>query len=435
MPKARVIFQDLLKTDLSKAVSEIFKSFGGGRSLLKSSGDVYIKVNGVDSKPHVYTSPEITGAVVRYFKKQGARKIYVIENCTQGSFTRLVFEITGMRKMCADTGAIPVYLDETREMPFFLQGLNRYVRIPDFVQENLIEGKDENLYISMPKLKTHSMSTVTLGIKNQLGLVHQMSRIPDHNHRLHQKLADIYAGIQPDFTLVDGTEATNFGHYPSQAHQDKCVVPMNLLFGGDDPMAVDVVGAELLGFDLGSVEHLKLAAEYNIGISDFQNIEIVNQDLFDQRKKKFTWDLLEMFPDDVDIIRGEIMCCTEGCRRNTEACLEVFAQDFGGKGGFSIVMGKGADPQKIDQIKGSVHLAGDCAISEWYPMLKKCLGKRKITCSPGCNNLAATVDGLTKWMKITPLQLVPINPLKSLWLLTLAKLNGSRANITPILKI
>jgi hypothetical protein len=38
-------------------------------------------------------------------------------------------------------------------------------------------------------------------------------------------------------------------------------------------------------------------------------------------------------------------------------------------------------------------------------------------------------------MKITPLQLVPINPLKSLWLLTLAKLNGSRANIAPVLKI
>jgi hypothetical protein len=210
---------------------------------------------------------------------------------------------------------------------------------------------------------------------------------------------------------------------------------MNLLFGGDDTMAVDVVGAALLGFDLDSVEHLRLAAEYKIGVSDLERIEIANQDLFDQRKKKFSWNLLELYPEDVDIIRGADLCCTEGCKRNTEAALEVFAQDFGGKGGFSIVMGKGADPQKIEQIKGPVHLAGDCAISDWYPLLKKRLGKKKITCSPGCNNIAATVDGITKWMKITPLQLVPINPLKSLWLLTLAKLNGSRANITPVLKL
>ncbi|NLW66287.1 MAG: DUF362 domain-containing protein, partial [Bacteriovoracaceae bacterium] len=146
---------------LDAAVASMFEAFGGGRGLLKSSRDVFLKVNGIDFKPHVYTSPEVVAAVVRYFQRQGARHVYVMENSTQGNFTRLVFDICGMKKVCDDTGAVPVYLDETAEIPMFLPGLESFVQIPDFIHEHLIRRRRENLYISIPKLKTHSMTTVT----------------------------------------------------------------------------------------------------------------------------------------------------------------------------------------------------------------------------------------------------------------------------------
>jgi len=430
---AKVAFQDVTQ-GLGQAVSLIFDSFGGGKKLLKRSGKVFIKINGVDFKPHVYTSPEIVGSVVRYFFDQGARQVYVIENSTQGNITRLVFEITGMKEMCRKTGAIPVYLDETGEMPMYLPGLERFVEISDFVHEHLIRNRNENLYLSIPKLKSHSMTTVTLGIKNQLGLVHQMSRIADHNFNLHQKLADIFANVQPDFTLVDGLEATNYGHYPPLAQKERCVVPLDVILGGDDPLAVDVVGARFLGFDLEEVEHLRLSAKYKTGESHFDQIEIENRDLFEERKQQFTWALLELFPKDVAIIRGKERCCTEGCKRNTEAVLEVFAQDFGGTGGFTILMGKGIDPEEVANLKAPVHIAGDCAIQEWYPELLGRLGKKNLTISPGCNNLAATIDGLARWMRISPLKLVPVNPFKSMKLLLQAKFHGTSANIPPLIR-
>ena len=431
---ARVRFEDTVQ-GLDTAVSHIFDAFGGGRGLLKSSGNVYLKVNGIDYKPHVYTSPEVVAAVVRYFKNCGARNIYVMENSTQGNFTRLVFEITGMRRMCEETGAIPVYLDEAGEMPLYLDKLESFINIPDFIHENLIRKRKENLYLSLPKLKSHSMTTVTLGIKNQFGLVHQKSRIPDHNFKLHQKLADIYANIRPDFTLIDGIEATNYGHYPALKQKPLCVVPLNVLIGGDDPMAVDVVAAKFLGFDLDKVQHLKLAAEYGFGESVFDRIAIENQHLFEERRKTFSWDLLEKFPEDMRIIRGRTLCCREGCWRNTEAVLEVFGQDFSGKGGFTILMGKGIDPAEVARVTGPVHIAGDCAMAEWYQELKGRLGRRKVTVSPGCNNLAATIDGLGRWMKIPPMRLVPINPLKSLALLLEAHLHGTKANITDVFRL
>jgi len=291
-------------TGIDEAASSVFESFGGGRGLLKASRDVFLKVNGIDFKPHVYTSPEVVSAVVCYFQQQGARHVYVMENSTQGNFTRLVFEICGMKRVCRETGAVPVYLDETGEMPLFLRGLESFVQVPDFIHERLITGRKDNLYISVPKLKTHSMTTVTLGIKNQFGLLHQKSRIPDHNYRLHQKIADIYAAIRPDFTLIDGIEATNYGHYPALAQKELCVIRKNVLIGGDDPLAVDVAAAEFLGFSLDEVEHLRLAAGYGFGESDFLKIEMENQEIFDQRRQKFQWDLLEIFPPGVRIIRG-----------------------------------------------------------------------------------------------------------------------------------
>lgn len=432
---ATVNFQETAQQGLDSAVAAIFGAFGGGKALLKSSGNVFLKVNGIDFKPHVFTSPAVVAAVIRYFQKQGANRVFVMENSTQGNFTRLVFEITGMKRMCRATGATPVYLDETGEMPMYLPGLAAFVNIPDVVHEHLIEKKAENLYISIPKLKTHSMTTVTLGIKNQFGLVHQKSRIADHNFKLHQKIADIFANIQPDFTLVDGLEATNFGHYPAESQTSRCVVPMNLLFGGDNPLAVDIAGGHLLGFQQAEIEHLRLAAAYAPDARSWDQITIENRPLFDKHRQQFSWDLLELFPENVTVVRGQTRCCTEGCKRNTEAVLEVLAQDFNGQGNFSIVMGKDAAPGQVAALKGPVHLAGGCAIADCHTGLLSRLGKKQITLSPGCNNLAATVDGLSKWMKVHPLKLVPVNPMVSLYLLTRAKLSGSKAIIPPLIKL
>ncbi|MFY9397968.1 MAG: DUF362 domain-containing protein [Desulfomonilia bacterium] len=428
---SQVLFADT-NSGLDAAGSSVFERFGGGRGLLKASRNVFLKVNGIDFKPHVYTSPEVVAAAVRYFQGQGARNVYVMENSTQGNFTRLVFEICGLKRVCDETGAIPVYLDETKEMPLYLPKLQSFVQIPDFVHENLIRDREENLYISIPKLKSHSMTTVTLGIKNQFGLIHQKSRIADHNFKLHQKLADLYACIRPDFTLIDGLEATNYGHYPALAQKERCVVPLNLLIGGRDPLAVDVVGAQFLGFPLDEVEHLRLAAEYGHGVSDFSQIEIIGRELFEQRRQRFSWSLLEKFPPGVRIIRGKTRCCIEGCRRNTEAVLEVFGQDYACRGEFTIFMGQGFSPEDLAAVTGPVHIAGDCAIAECYSELEKRLGKRSITLSPGCNNLAMTIDGIARWLHISPLKLVPLSPLKSLSLLIRARLRGTRANITPI---
>ncbi|MBN2282262.1 MAG: DUF362 domain-containing protein [Deltaproteobacteria bacterium] len=429
--KSEVVFSDTGQ-GIEVAVRDIFEHFGGGASLLKSSGDVYLKVNTVDLKPYSFTDPEVVREVIRYFQRQGARDIYVIENCTQSNFTRLVFTGTGMSRVCRETGAIPVYLDETGVVPIYLEGLQTFNDISSFVFERLIEEGHRNLYVSLPKLKTHSMSQVTLSIKNQFGLIHQQSRIADHNFRLHRKFADIYRVIRPDFVVIDGLIATNHGHYIAEKNTSECVVPMNCLIGGRDPLSVDIVAAAFLGFAIDDVEHLRLAAETGIGESDMDNISIINREIFEERKKNLTCELLDRFPPELVILRGKERCCNEGCRRNTETVVEVFYCDHNGKGGFTILMGKGIDPAEVRNIQGPVHIAGSCAIQEHGMELVRRLGKKKVTMSPGCNNLAETVHALCRHMGVAPLKLAAVNPVSSLSALITARLKGTRAIIPPI---
>jgi uncharacterized protein (DUF362 family) len=429
--KSDVIFSDT-KQGIGAAVNEVFSHFGGGEALLKPSRDVYLKVNAVDLKKYSFTDPEVIGEVILYFKRSGARNVYVIENCTQGNITRLVFKGTGIARLCKETGAIPLCLDETDAVPIYLEGLQTFNDISSFVYERLIEDRENNLYVSLPKLKTHSMSQVTFSIKNQFGLIHQHSRIADHNFRLHQKFADIYEVLRPDFVVIDGLIATNHGHYVAESNHDECIVPMNCLIGGSDPLAVDVAASAFLGFDIKDVEHLRLSAEKGIGEGNLKNISIINRPLFDERRKSLTFELLDKFPPGLRILRGRERCCREGCRRNTETVAEIFYCDHEGRGDFTILMGKDIDPDDVGKVTGRVHIAGSCAIQDYGLELTRRLGTKNVTMSPGCNNLADTIYGLCKHMGVQPLKLAQVNPVSSLSALITARIKGTRAIIPPL---
>lgn len=428
-----VIFSDT-DNGINLSVKEIFDYFGGGRTLLKPSKDVYIKVNGVDSKKYAYTDPEVLRQTILYLQQNGANDIYVIENSTQGNITRLVFMATGIKKVCRQTGAIPVYLDETPAIPVYLETLKSFIDISSFVYERLIEQADQNLYISIPKLKTHSMSQVTLSIKNQFGFVHHQSRIADHNFNLHQKFADIYSLLRPDFVIIDGLIATNHGHYTAEKNTDKCIVPMNCLIGGKDPLAVDIAGASFLGFDISDVPHLQLSQQTDISDADMANLQIINRPLYDERKKNLTHNLLEHFPPDLKILRGETRCCMEGCRRNTETVAEIFYCDHKGRGDFTILMGKDINKDLVNRIKTkTVHVAGGCAIQDYGLEMQRRFGKKNVTFSNGCNNLSETIYALCKHMKVSPIKLSSINPIFALTALAKARIHRTKAIIPPLI--
>jgi uncharacterized protein (DUF362 family) len=416
---------------LDEAVERAFAPFGGPEALLAGREEAHIKVNAVDFKANTFTHPDAVRAVIRVLKKAGARRVYVIENCTQGNFTRLVFRVSGLEKAARQEGALPVYLDEGPQVPVFLPHLKDWVRVSAWVKEKLIYGRDEALYLDMPKLKMHLMAQVTLGVKNQLGLVTQEDRIRDHNEKLHRKLADIFNVVRPDFTLIEGLYAFNHGHHAPEGLQDRCVEKLGVLIASDDTVSADAVGAHIMGVDPRSVEHLALAAGDGLGEIDLARIEIAGD--VQPYLREYTPEMLPVFPPDVKLLKGEEKCCPEGCYLNTLAVLQMLYVDFAGAGDFSILMGKGWDPDVLMSVRGKALVVGDCAAEEAYPVLAGRLGSRRVRRVEGCNNLRDIIASLASLTRVNPIKMAPLPPWESGWLLLLARLNRTTARVPPLI--
>lgn len=454
-PNTFTVFRPLgegMKAEINVVIKEIFDTLGG-KSLLKSSGDVYVKPNAVDSRPYTHTRPEVVEAVIRYWFEAGARNVYLIENSTQCTYTRLVFKLTGYKTICKRTGAVPIYLDEDETITLKFPGkkgvsesnergydLTEF-EMPRTVVEKLIDEKDKNLYVNLPKLKTHSMGVVTLGIKNQWGFPRHADRSPDHNYNLHSKLVDVLSYVRPDITLVEGVEGTIYGHYPLLAFADKCVKPFKVLIGGLNVVATDTVGAAVFGLGIDNVPHIKIAIERGLSdgvvkaedielvgdYSDIENIDIIG-DISDYGGS-YPFDLYPEFPRDVTIIKGKEMACREGCVNNSLTLLQVLSYDFNGRGGWSLLMGKGFDPQEIEGLKGPVLIVGKCAIEEVSERLIGRLGKRKIYLSGECNDLRATTEAMCHLTKVNPMKFVPLNPITVFAILIKAKMNRTNSKL------
>ncbi len=429
------------KQGLESAVNEMFNNLEKIEPILKSSKEVYIKVNGIDFQKHSYTSPEVLKAVIEYLNNIGA-DVYVMENSTQANMTRIVFAINGFKDVCEETGAKIIFLDEEDTKTFEFKGKHsvaedskgyilKTFRLPKTITK-IMENRDSITYINLPKLKTHSMAGVTLGIKNQWGFPQHADRGKDHNYNLHSKLVDMYELIRPDITIIDGLEGTIHGHYPPTVWEDKLVIPFNILIGGRDTLAVDVVGARIFGLTLDDVPHLKIAFKRGLGEGDLSKIKVTGKNL-EEYKEKYDTNILQEFPEDVKIIKGKELLCREGCENNPLSMLQVFANDHKDKfkGGWFIVMGKGHDENIVEQLKKDGYtkglVAGHCAIEEVGDKLLKEFGKRKVFFSGDCNNLAETVKAILKLSKMTVFDLVPISNEELMALIDAANEQGSTA--------
>ncbi len=361
------------KTDLMNAGKACFDQFGGVEKIAK--GNIFIKVNATAVNVDAITSPEVVIAIIEVIQRANINynNIYVFDNSAFGMPTRLVFKIQKLAKRIRRLGAIPLYLDEQEPifMDFNGKVLDKSVPIPKILYENLIEHKTENTYINVPKLKTHLQTGITVCLKNQHGLLYDSEKLYKH-HQIDEKIVELYEKFQPDLNIVDATTVLNNG---AVSFAKEWILPMNLLLAGRDAVAVDRIGAELLGIPKNRIKFLKIASERNLGSSKIEEIEILpNRDIVCENKIKLNdnFEDIELdMPENFQIISGkEHKGCPAGCRGVLEYFKLIAA---GGKiQPLVSICGRGHDLSELDNISGSILVIGDCAIKE----LKKYFEKR-----------------------------------------------------------
>ena len=353
------------ENDLIDAVTVCFNEFGGVENFVK--GNIFIKINATAVNRDSITSPEVIYAIIKVIQEVNVNNhhIYIFDNSAFGMPTRLVFKIENLAKKIKKLGAIPLYLDEQESISIEFSGnvLDKAIPIPKILYENLIEHKAENTYINVPKLKTHLQAGITACMKNQHGLLYDDEKLYNH-HKIDEKIVEIYEIFQPDLNIVDATTVLNNG---AVSFSEDWNIPMNILLAGQDAVAVDRIGTDLLGIPVDRVKYLKIASEKNLGCSKIEEIEILpHKSIVDKNKIKLndSFEEIELeMPKNFQIIRGSKH---KGCRAGCRSVLEYYK--LVAAGGIILpvvgICGRGHDLTELDSIKGSILIVGNCAINE-----------------------------------------------------------------------
>jgi len=346
-------------TDVASRTRQAVELLGGMSKFICEGDVVCIKPNlVVPSPPPLTTDPIATGEVVKMCFEAGAKEVLVVEGGAtmikkQDNFTeRDAFELTGTKKIVEDLGGKSIYLDELESVEVNVPNGVLYKKMQ--LYECMLKA---DKIISVPVMKVHFDTDVTLGLKNFHGCIADTDKFwKFHKDDISQKLVDIMRVLKPCLTVIDAGKALE-GSGPIYGTS----VDMDLTIASGDVVSADVIGTYIMGIDNPlDVATNRIANHQKIGNGKMEDIEIVGISPDSVRRKfKLPPLALSAVYDNVTVIEGGVC---RSCRARTRWALDVM-NDRGDLNGEPITVIVGIDPYvpTPEEIDGKIFVVGDCA--------------------------------------------------------------------------
>jgi uncharacterized protein (DUF362 family) len=115
-------------------------------------------------------------------------------------------------------------------------------------------------YLNVAKLKTHMQTTVSLALKNQMGIIAPHNRVQMHRLGLEEYIARLATVIRPKLSIIEGIVAME-GNGPHHGGVRRA----NLLLASQDIVELDSAAASVMNIDPCSVAHIRQAADFGVG--------------------------------------------------------------------------------------------------------------------------------------------------------------------------
>jgi uncharacterized protein (DUF362 family) len=240
---------------------------------------VLLKPNiGRNVKPHtgITTHPQVVAAAIDAFIEIGA-DVAVGESPITGVNMSEAFENTGIKSVAEERNCSLLDMDQRQYTP---------ADIPDGAAIKSLklcpEINEYDIIVSIPVMKTHMHTGVTLSVKNMKGCLWRRSKVdlhmlpesPEHKDKpLDIAIADMSSVLRPHLSIIDGTIGLE-GLGPS-AGKPK---PLDVVLAGVDAFAVDSVACELMGISARDVPHLRIGADRGYGVIDLDRIDVSPED-------------------------------------------------------------------------------------------------------------------------------------------------------------
>jgi uncharacterized protein (DUF362 family) len=244
--------------DPAANVRRAIAAIGGIGRFVRPGESVLIKPNvGWDRIPEqaADTDPTVVAELVRLCRGGGARRVVVADiSCND---PRRCFASSGILAAAGAAGAEVLDARRLRLVPAGLSGLAEGLEV---VEELLRADR----VINVPVVKHHSLSRVTIGMKNWFGVLGQ------GRNRLHQDIdmavAELGAIFRPTLTVVDATRVLTANGPVGGSLAD--VRAVGAVLAGTDPVLADAWGAALLGHRPDALGFIAQAEQRGLGRSD-----------------------------------------------------------------------------------------------------------------------------------------------------------------------
>ncbi|MGA7827399.1 MAG: DUF362 domain-containing protein [Geobacteraceae bacterium] len=240
-----------------ETIPRLLEAIGAPEVLTKQS-QILIKPNLVNGSPPPVTLPVAAcDALVRCCRKWSRAEIVIAEGTGDRYLsTGEVFRIHGYDCLARDHGLELVDLNEAE----LVELRDSRCRVfPTFMMPRLVM---ESFVISAAVLKAHSLATVTLGMKNMIGVAppayYQQGghwKKSAFHQQMQAAVFELNCYRKPDLTFIDASIGLAEHHLGGAL----CDPPVNRLLAGFDPVAVDAAGAGLLGIPWHEVGYLRMA--------------------------------------------------------------------------------------------------------------------------------------------------------------------------------
>jgi len=235
------------------------------RKALEGWDRALVKVNFITTKTWdtgATTDPLVVEAIIRRLKELPL-EVYIVESDATMTNADKAFEATGMREMCERNGVGWINLRHEKDrVKIDVPDAHTLdsIKVPRIVKESAI--------VSAAKMKTHSETQVTLGMKNMFGLLPDKFKGKFHVRGMRKVITDINTVLRPVLTVIDGFVAME-GRGPVSGKP----VKMDTIIAGRDVVATDATAARIMGFDPHMVGHIRMAHEKELG--EIDDVEVV----------------------------------------------------------------------------------------------------------------------------------------------------------------
>lgn len=199
------------------------------------------------------TDPLLVGAVIDYIRERCGSNvdIKVVEADATAMRTKYAFVMLGYDKLAREKKVELTNLcnDVLEEKEAQVNGRKIRFEIP-------MSLVNSDLFINMPKLKTHSLTHITCALKNIFGCIASQRKVVYHPF-LNEAIVGINKILRPDLTIVDGLVAS--GSVP---------VKLGLIMASVDVFSIDWIASQIMGYNPSKIGFLKVALKEKLGDQD-----------------------------------------------------------------------------------------------------------------------------------------------------------------------